>query len=302
MANNMKPDISGENASTANAEFSTAQQQAKFKAELSPNSKFRRSSVIGKAAAALGIGAEKTGRFVGRKFFRKFFEDKKERVETFDVAVSGIENLKDLKDKPFILAANHLRHEGPFGDVIFPPDSFVLEKLVNEVTSKPIQTVVMQDSDMPFLQNRVVVGFETGIIKEQEGLIPVKRRKVQMDEKGEERKTKKPGAVNLEFVRKVGESVAKGDPILIFPEGNWFSDWDPNRPLEEGVALIAQKYKLPVVPAYIRGARNWKPNNKVDVAFGAPIDVNSKGRDEVMGEIRSGITNLQQTARSHRAS
>ncbi len=271
-------EINQGNDSSAN--FSSHEQKSKFLGDLSPASKFRRISLLEKAIVALTKKTEKTGSLIGKKIGRRFIEDKRARAENFDVTVTGEENLEPLKDKSFIVAANHIRHEGPLGDLILTPDAFILGNIINRNTTHPIQTVVMEDSDMPILLNRPVRGLERGFINEQQNLIRVKRDK------------KKP---NIEFVRTVGKAAANGNPILTFPEGNWYKDWDPSHKLENSAALIAQMYHLPIIPTYIRGARNWKPNTHVDVAFGAPIDPKGKTREEVMEEIRQGITQLQQS-------
>ncbi len=77
----------------------------------------------------------------------------------------------------------------------------------------------------------------------------------------------------------IGELVDDGLSILIFPEGGR-SEGDEIKVFQPGVALIASRLKLPVVPVLLEGTeralpRNWKKARpgRVRVVFGKPIHI-----------------------------
>ena len=86
-----------------------------------------------------------------------------------------------------------------------------------------------------------------------------------------------PGA--LSTLRYMGELANGGWCVLIFPEGK-MTDRGEIAPFQPGVAMIASKLEIPVVPVRIEGLdhvlhKSWKMARmgRVRVAFGAPIRV-----------------------------
>jgi long-chain acyl-CoA synthetase len=78
-------------------------------------------------------------------------------------------------------------------------------------------------------------------------------------------------------MRYAGELAASGLSILIFPEGE-MTDRGNILPFQPGVALMASRLALPVVPVRIRGLEKvlhrkaqWATPGPVQIAFGAPI-------------------------------
>jgi len=107
---------------------------------------------------------------------------------------------------------------------------------------------------------------------------------------------KNPGSLNRDFIKIVEQVVAGGKyPILIFPEGHWFKDFDPKHKLETGAAFIASKHQLPVLPAYIHGARKWEAGTEVQVIFGKPFEPGKMTKDEITERIRTSITESQKS-------
>ena len=72
--------------------------------------------------------------------------------------------------------------------------------------------------------------------------------------------------------------IEEGQSVLLFPEGARSVD-GKLKPLEGGVALLATKTKVPVVPVFIKGTYEAMPVgssrigwNKVSISFGEPIN------------------------------
>jgi long-chain acyl-CoA synthetase len=78
-------------------------------------------------------------------------------------------------------------------------------------------------------------------------------------------------------LRYMGELATKGDSILIFPEGHRTVRGEI-KPFQPGVAMVASKLRLPVVPVRLDGVDRvlhqswrWPQRGDVRVAFGAPL-------------------------------
>lgn len=95
-------------------------------------------------------------------------------------------------------------------------------------------------------------------------------------------------------MKEIIRRIRKGGPIVIFPEGTR-SDGDSFLEPETGVAYLALKFNLSVVPAYVKGTENALPKNAhfirlrpVRVYYGKPkrYQMPAEGnRDEVYKEI-----------------
>jgi long-chain acyl-CoA synthetase len=84
-------------------------------------------------------------------------------------------------------------------------------------------------------------------------------------------------------LRYIGELVSRGTSILIYPEGRRTESGDIGR-FQPGVAMIAARLGVPVVPVRLRGVdrilhHTWKfpKRSSAQVSFGAPISL--KGND-----------------------
>jgi 1-acyl-sn-glycerol-3-phosphate acyltransferase len=64
---------------------------------------------------------------------------------------------------------------------------------------------------------------------------------------------KNPGSSNHNLMADVGEAVSDGYSILMFPQGNWFKNFDPNQKFYSGAARMALQDDLSIIPTYILG-------------------------------------------------
>mgnify|MGYP000970320791 CR=1 FL=1 len=83
-----------------------------------------------------------------------------------------------------------------------------------------------------------------------------------------------------------------GESVLIFPEGGRSED-GTLKPLEGGVALIALKSRVPVLPAFVRGSFGamppgapWIKPVRLSVTYGEPIDPSLYGGESGGKEAR----------------
>jgi long-chain acyl-CoA synthetase len=80
----------------------------------------------------------------------------------------------------------------------------------------------------------------------------------------------------LEFT---GELVERGDCPLVYPEGERTPDGSLH-PFKPGIALMAQKLKVPVVPIHLEGMfriysihQSWPETGTVRMRIGLPMDL-----------------------------
>lgn len=211
----------------------------------------------------------------------------RERIKDFNIETTGESYLEALKDKQYLLVANHLMPEsGKAQQSQLSPDAFVLEELVRRLAGQELR-IVSKCDDGWWSQNDLWRGLQKHVINpfghgmsEGMGFIPV---------------FKNPGSFNKDFVKIIEKVVAQGKyPILIFPEGHWYEDFDPKNEMETGAASIAKKHRLPLLPAYIHGARNWEAGAKVNVSFSQSFEPGDLTKEQITEEIRSRLTKLQQ--------
>jgi long-chain acyl-CoA synthetase len=98
-------------------------------------------------------------------------------------------------------------------------------------------------------------------------------------------------------LRYIGDLIGAGQSILIYPEGRRTENGEIGR-FQPGVAMIAARLDLPVVPVRLDGLdrilhHSWKfpQRGTVIVTFGAPISL--KGNDYVAlaQQVESGVRN-----------
>jgi 1-acyl-sn-glycerol-3-phosphate acyltransferase len=102
----------------------------------------------------------------------------------------------------------------------------------------------------------------------------------------------KRSAFNREAIRRSVEVLEEGRLLLLFPEGRRTRDGSLGAP-KPGIALLARKAKVPVVPAVIHGAyKAWPPHRAlfrlfvpIRVAFGAPLRADRGDR----GSLEKGV-------------
>lgn len=242
---------------------------------------------------------EQAGKFVGATLGKAFVYFERGQAGNFDIKAFGLENLYGVQGDSYIIAANHLQPESPIRKILGgAPDSFAIEKVVNRPNIPKLKSVangdfmgwVYQDQwpqkyrEQAHGVQRTVERFLAGFLEGTGDVITAKLN---------------PGSVNVEFLKKIESAIENGHPILMFVEGTWYPDWEAQHDLKDGAAFIAQKFNLPIIPAYIRGANSWEPGTEVDIAFGKQIDPNNKTRAEITGQIRQEITQLQQSLPPH---
>ena len=59
---------------------------------------------------------------------------------------------------------------------------------------------------------------------------------------------KNPGSSNREFLKSVARTVSENKSLLLFPEGNWYADFDPSHKIEPGAAHLAKANNLKIIP------------------------------------------------------
>jgi long-chain acyl-CoA synthetase len=96
----------------------------------------------------------------------------------------------------------------------------------------------------------------------------------------------------------IGEMVDDGFSILIFPEGGR-SEGDEIKPLQPGVALMASRLKLPIVPVLLEGTdrvlpRDWKMARpgRVRVVFGKPLCLEGDDYQSLTKRVEEAIKKL----------
>jgi 1-acyl-sn-glycerol-3-phosphate acyltransferase len=106
---------------------------------------------------------------------------------------------------------------------------------------------------------------------------------------------------DISAIRETIRRIKEGKPIVIFPEG----ERSPDGSIKEGfpgIALLAVKTKIPIIPAYIKGAdevlsvknKSFKPH-KIYVKYGKPLIFYDKGPQsyiEITDKIMSAIKEL----------
>jgi 1-acyl-sn-glycerol-3-phosphate acyltransferase len=246
----------------------------------------------------LSASASFLGRFSGRFVMGLGLIWMRKRAERFQVCVAGVEHLRNLKGA-YLLVSNHVTPKVPiFGRFAHVRgirqfnhslDSFIYYRVVLQETGRRICTVANCDrgwwSPRPFfrqLQKQIGQPFAKAQM-EAMGFIPVEGN---------------PDCFQRDFLRSSAKRVGKGDPILIFPEGINYEEFDFDHNLRPGAAHLAKRFHLPVVPAYINGSDSWQPAKPIYVRFGEAFTIEGLDKKEIADRIGREIERLM---RSHQA-
>ena len=96
----------------------------------------------------------------------------------------------------------------------------------------------------------------------------------------------------------MGELVAEGVSILIFPEGRR-SETGEIAPFQPGVGMIASRLGVPVVPVRLGGLdkvlprhARWPTVSRASCAFGAPILLTGNDYGALAERVREAVTAL----------
>ncbi|HLK21597.1 MAG TPA: AMP-binding protein [Bryobacteraceae bacterium] len=113
---------------------------------------------------------------------------------------------------------------------------------------------------------------------------------------------REPGA--LETLRYMGELANEKWCVLIFPEGKMSRD-ETIAPFQPGVAMIASKLEIPVVPIHVEGMNQvLSPDKKmakmapVKITFGAPLNLQGADYLAQAKEVEAAVRRLQSRALS----
>jgi len=183
--------------------------------------------------------------------------------------VTGREHLP-LKG-PAIVAANHNSHM----------DTLLLLSIFPSRAVMRVRPAAAADY---FLKDPVIGWFSRNMI----GIVPVARDKVASGE---------------DVLAPAREALAKGDIIVVFPEGTRGDATDEMARLKSGVARLAEAFPdAPVTPIWIQGAGRVLPKGEVipvpmncAVLIGEPVRWNGK-RAEFMDGLRDALLKLKDAA------
>ena len=214
-------------------------------------------------------------------------ESLENRVNTFDIETLGAENLAALKDKPYILVANHIKPNSMAMQALgASPDAFVLKKIAREVSNAEanvVSNVSGKISKFPLLKyiDRVWSPLRAGVM-EGMGFITIKTKKAG-----------KEGGFNRDFILKAREAIGNNQPIIIFPQGGWTKDFNPDLVFETGSATLAKNYDVPIIPVFIEGEGVWRNGTKYRVKIGEGIVAAGRDKNVITSEIKERLLALQ---------
>jgi hypothetical protein len=229
---------------------------------------------------------ERLGKTVGKRLGRPAVEVLKGRVNGFEVNIRGLENLSSLKGKnSYLIVSNHIKPEDELAaESGIGPDALIIGELIKRATGKDIASIQKSDNGWNadskagrFIQEHIGQPFGKGLVSSI-GNIPWQAN---------------PGSLNLRFYDFVESKIEEQKPILIFPEGRWYDDWDSSRDIKIGAARLARRYGLTILPIYINGANSWETGTKVDLSIGEPFDIQNSTLNEVTNRIKGDFTRLQ---------
>jgi len=210
-------------------------------------------------------GIKIAGEFVGRDLGLRGLEFLYRRVGTFDIETSGLENLEILTTEPCLLVSNHLKPEEEKAQSSgLSPDALIISRIIQQATGEKIKIIHKSDNGWwsessigRYFQKNFGQPFGRGL-SEGMGNVPVQ---------------KNPGSSNREFLKSVAKSVREKKSLLLFPEGNWYADFDASHKIEPGAAHLAKANDLKIIPIYIHGATSWKEGTEVKIFIGEPKDI-----------------------------
>lgn len=167
--------------------------------------------------------------------------------------------------KPYILVANHPK---PIDRVSLAtgtsPDSFILHHIVKKTTGADLRFLGHYGiGAAPFIES-----FPHPVQTHWKEI-----HKGMMKGYGALAIDTTPGSIPRDFVRGAKEIINHGDPILIYPYGDWHEDEELVGNVQRGATYLSRKLQIPLVPAFINGARTWKTSEKTSVAFGSPFEI-----------------------------
>jgi 1-acyl-sn-glycerol-3-phosphate acyltransferase len=229
---------------------------------------------------------EALGTFTGETLGKTLLGYFRSKVEHLRVDVSGIENVRELAGQSYVLVANHTK---PKGAILtssgLAPDALILEKIIHEHTGRQLKVVAKSDKGQWVirpLQRIFQQPFGQGL-KKAMGFIPVRIN---------------PGSYNRDFVEAFETETEAGNPILIFPQGlYWTEDFNDDIEMKDGAAAMALKCHLPIVPSYLQGADSWETGHEVKLLFGKHFETAGLSKQDIGALIKRTILDLKKEAK-----
>ncbi|MBC5796354.1 1-acyl-sn-glycerol-3-phosphate acyltransferase [Sphaerospermopsis sp. LEGE 00249] len=206
-----------------------------------------------------------------------------------------VENMENIPQTSAILAANHLHHFDPL-------------ILLAEI---PTQSYYYILGDARTLYNkwwkRLILGFAGGVIpleriwgEEQAVIAAAEAGRDDLKELAEVIKsTVNPGG-NIQTVRRIDRIVsailARGDGLMIFPEGRLGNAEGRLHPLKRGTVIYALRAGVPIVPIALIGTHDLFWRKKLTIWVGEPLYFPATSRPKRQ-EIDVAVETLEQAIR-----
>lgn len=183
---------------------------------------------------------------------------------------TSVENIENIPHTSAILVANHLHHFDPL-------------ILLAEIPTQPYYYIL---GDARTLYNkcwkRLILGFAGGVIpleriwgEEQAVIAAAEAGRNDLKELAKVIKnTVNPGG-NIQTVRRIDRIVsailARGDGLIIFPEGRLGTAEGHLHPLKRGTVIYALRAGVPIVPIALIGTHDLFLRKKLTIRVGEPL-------------------------------
>lgn len=203
-----------------------------------------------------------------------------------------VEHPERIPKEAAILAPNHLGHIDPL-------------LLLAEVPANPYYYI---PGDARTLYNH---GWKRLVLRFAGGVIPLQRRwkeenaVIEAAKAGHEELTELAAAIeqdvptgaDLQSLRRIDRAIqaifARGDGILIFPEGKLGNvEGQLQLPLARGTAIYALRAGVPIVPVALIGTQDLYFRKKITIRFGEPLRFPQSDRPKP-GEVKAALDALQ---------
>jgi 1-acyl-sn-glycerol-3-phosphate acyltransferase len=185
----------------------------------------------------------------------------------FDIRVEHPEN---IPSGPVMLAPNHLNHIDPF-------------VVLAQMPPTPYYYIL---GDARTLYNktwkRALIRYVGGVIpldriwKEEQAVIRAAQDgRPELAELAAALQRETPDGSSLDALHQIDRIVqaifARGDAILIFPEGGLGTTEGQLRPLKRGAVIYAMRANVPIVPVGVIGTRDLFLRKRLTIRFGKPL-------------------------------
>jgi 1-acyl-sn-glycerol-3-phosphate acyltransferase len=217
-------------------------------------------------------------RWMMRRFIKTFF-----RVR--------IENRQHIPTQPNVLTANHLSHLDPFLILAFvPPHPYYY---------------ILGDARTLYNKSwkRSLLGWAGGVIplerwwKEEIAVMAAAEGQEEFQELSNAIKDYVPNGSSIQQMRQIDQAVqallARGDGIMIFPEGRLGDQEGHMHPLKRGTVLYAMRSGVPIVPVAIIGTKELYFRKRLTLRFGPPVHVPHQARPKRV-DIDASLAKLEQ--------